>query len=135
MPIPHRRSRRESLKNHPPWRSTSDRSSRLLSVRKMMQWSMLICSWVLYDLFRLWRCHPSRSVHTLLSVLELTSAFGSFYARHVEALTGSVNDADDPDKVSKACYAAAIIYAAFIAFCGLQVSFPSPSCPSILLMN
>ena len=28
-------------------------------------------------------------------------AFGSFYSRHVEALTGTVNDAKDPDKVAK----------------------------------
>lgn len=66
------------------------------------------------------------------------AAFGGFYSRHVEALTGSVNDAKDPDRVAKICYAAAIIYAAFIAFCGMQVSrlvlirpfafgFPPPS--------
>ena len=62
-------------------------------------------------------------------------AFGSFYSRHVEALTGSKNDAKDPDRVAKVCYAAAILYAAFIAFCGLQVSgykaqAPLPSGPA-----
>jgi hypothetical protein len=59
--------------------------------------------------------------HQLVRCLTDLVAFGSFYARHVEALTGSVNDAKDADKVSKVCYAAAIIYAGFIAFCGLQV--------------
>ena len=51
--------------------------------------------------------------------------FGSLYSRHVEALTGSVNDAADPDKVARACYGAAVVYAAFTVFCGLQVSMPS----------
>ena len=49
-------------------------------------------------------------------------AFGAFYGQHVEALTGSTKDTDDPNKVAKVCYAAAAIYAAFIAFCGMQVS-------------
>lgn len=48
-------------------------------------------------------------------------AFGSFYARHVEALTGSTEDAKDPDAVARVCYVAAIVYAGFVAFCGLQV--------------
>lgn len=52
-------------------------------------------------------------------------AFGSFYARHVEALAGSVNDAPDPDKVARACYGAAVLYAIFVGFCGLQVSLTS----------
>lgn len=50
-------------------------------------------------------------------------AFGYFYSIHSEALTGSTEDAKDADKVAKACYAAAIIYAIFVGFCGLQVSF------------
>ena len=53
------------------------------------------------------------------------AAFGSFYARHVEALAGSVNDAPDPDKVARACYGAAVLYAIFVGFCGLQVSLTS----------
>jgi hypothetical protein len=51
-----------------------------------------------------------------------TAAFGAFYARHVEALAGSINDAADPDKVARACYGAAVLYAIFVGFCGLQVS-------------
>jgi ribonuclease kappa len=53
------------------------------------------------------------------------TAFGLFYGAHVEALTGTNEDPKDPDAVSRACYFAAAIYAAFIAFCGLQVSFSS----------
>ncbi|KAK1923669.1 hypothetical protein DB88DRAFT_492035 [Papiliotrema laurentii] len=66
---------------------------------------------------------PLAGCCTIFSVfgVVILLAFGSFYARHVEALTGSVNDATDADKVSKVCYAAAIIYAGFIAFCGLQM--------------
>lgn len=68
-----------------------------------------------------------------LQISSLTlPAFGIFYGRHVEALVGSTEDAKDPDAVSRACYAAAIIYAAFIGFCGLQVSLArfmvSPLC-------
>ena len=53
-------------------------------------------------------------------------AFGAFYAKHVEALTGSTEDAEDPDKVARACYGAAIIYAAFTVFCGMQVGLFLP---------
>lgn len=52
----------------------------------------------------------------------MPSAFGSFYSRHVEALTGSTEDAKDPNAVARVCYVAAIVYGAFVAFCGLQVS-------------
>jgi ribonuclease kappa len=45
-----------------------------------------------------------------------------FYQSHVEALTGSTKDAKDPDAVARACYFAAVVYTAFIVFCGSQVS-------------
>lgn len=54
------------------------------------------------------------------------TAFGAFYSRHVEALVGSTHDVRDPDAVARTCYAAAVIYAVFVAFCGLQVSLGSP---------
>jgi hypothetical protein len=54
--------------------------------------------------------------------LRPATAFGSLYARHAEALTGSTEDADDPDRVAKACYIAAAIYAGLVVFCGSQVS-------------
>lgn len=59
----------------------------------------------------------SFTLHSLIP-----AAFGLFYGNHVEALTGTNEDPADPDAVSRACYFAAVIYAAFIAFCGLQVS-------------
>lgn len=51
----------------------------------------------------------------------LCVALGSFFSRRVEVLTGSVNDPADPDLVASTCYAAAVIYAIFVAFCGVQV--------------
>ncbi|RXK37988.1 hypothetical protein M231_04774 [Tremella mesenterica] len=48
-------------------------------------------------------------------------AFGSFYSHHAEALTASTEDPRDPDSVARTCYAAAVIYAVFVGFCGLQV--------------
>ena len=56
-----------------------------------------------------------------LRMTDIYLAFGSFYSRHVEALTGSTKDARDPDAVARTCYAAAVVYAIFVAFCGLQV--------------
>lgn len=35
---------------------------------------------------------------------------------------GSVHDPKDGGQVAKVCYIAALIYAGFVAFCGLQVS-------------
>lgn len=49
----------------------------------------------------------------------------------VEVLTGSTKFEGDGKAVAKNCYAAAIVYACFIAFCGMQVSFwmaPSSLC-------
>lgn len=51
----------------------------------------------------------------------LCVALGSLFSRRVEVLTGSVNDPADPDLVASTCYAAAVIYAIFVAFCGVQV--------------
>ncbi|WVN90875.1 uncharacterized protein L203_106118 [Cryptococcus depauperatus CBS 7841] len=48
-------------------------------------------------------------------------ALGSFFSRHVEVLTGSTNDPTNPDMVARTCYAAAVIYGIFVAFCGLQM--------------
>jgi len=66
---------------------------------------------------------PLAACCTVLSVfgVVILLAFGSFYSRHVEALTGSTKDARDPDAVARTCYAAAVVYAIFIAFCGLQL--------------
>ncbi|WWC73619.1 uncharacterized protein I206_107591 [Kwoniella pini CBS 10737] len=61
---------------------------------------------------------------TIFSILGIVIllALGSFFGRHVEGLTGSTKDPKDPDHVAKMCYAAAIIYGAFIVFCGLQMA-------------
>ncbi|WVR07988.1 hypothetical protein IAU60_005031 [Kwoniella sp. DSM 27419] len=47
---------------------------------------------------------------------------GSLFGRHVEGLTGSTKDPADPNHVAKMCYAAAVIYGAFILFCGMQMA-------------
>lgn len=49
------------------------------------------------------------------------SVFGYFYSHRAEGLTGSEEDPKDPDYVAKICYTSAIVYAAFVVFCGLQV--------------
>lgn len=38
-------------------------------------------------------------------------------------MTGSTHDPKDPSAVARVCYISAMVYAAFIAFCGCQVSF------------
>lgn len=48
-------------------------------------------------------------------------AFGYFYGHRAEGLIGSTKDPKDPDFVAKICYTSAIVYAAFVVFCGLQV--------------
>ncbi|KAL7425203.1 hypothetical protein Q5752_000891 [Cryptotrichosporon argae] len=67
---------------------------------------------------------PLAGCCTVLSVFGviILVAFGSFYSRRVEALTGSTKDTDYPDAVAKTCYAAAVVYAGFVAFCGLQLA-------------
>lgn len=57
------------------------------------------------------------------------AAFGGFFSRRAYALTAAAPPAGphDPDFVAKMCYTAAFIYACFFAFCGLQVSLPSPT--------
>ncbi|ORY34650.1 hypothetical protein BCR39DRAFT_513830 [Naematelia encephala] len=66
---------------------------------------------------------PLAACCTVLSIfgVVILLAFGSFYSRHVETLTGANTDAKDPDAVARTCYAAAIVYAAFMVFCGLQM--------------
>ncbi|ORX37638.1 hypothetical protein BD324DRAFT_622693 [Kockovaella imperatae] len=66
---------------------------------------------------------PLASCCTIFSIfgVVLLCVLGALYSRHVEALTGSTKDASDPDKVARACYGAAIIYAAFTVFCGMQM--------------
>jgi hypothetical protein len=39
-------------------------------------------------------------------------------------MTGSTHDPEDPSAVARVCYISAMVYAAFIAFCGCQVSPP-----------
>ncbi|KAL1412537.1 hypothetical protein Q8F55_000283 [Vanrija albida] len=67
---------------------------------------------------------PLAGCCTVLSVFGfiILFAFGSFYARHAAALTESKNDPDNPDFVAKVCYTAAFVYAAFVVFCGLQLT-------------
>ncbi|WVQ84510.1 hypothetical protein IAT38_006664 [Cryptococcus sp. DSM 104549] len=61
---------------------------------------------------------------TIFSVfgIVILLALGSFFSRHVEVLTGSTSDPENPDMVATTCYAAAVIYAAFVVFCGLQMA-------------
>lgn len=37
-------------------------------------------------------------------------------------MTGSTHDPPDPSAVARICYASAFVYAAFVVFCGCQVS-------------
>ncbi|RSH93206.1 hypothetical protein EHS25_007559 [Saitozyma podzolica] len=66
---------------------------------------------------------PLAGCCTILSIfgVVILVAFGAFYSRHVEALAGSIHDAKDPDAVARVCFYAAIVYAAFVAFCGCQM--------------
>ncbi|KAK8849740.1 hypothetical protein IAR55_005075 [Kwoniella newhampshirensis] len=61
---------------------------------------------------------------TIFSVIAIVIllALGSFFSRHVEVLTGSNHDPKDPNAVAATCYAAALIYGAFVVFCGLQMA-------------
>ncbi|GFZ49721.1 hypothetical protein JCM24511_07124 [Saitozyma sp. JCM 24511] len=74
---------------------------------------------------------PLAGCCTILSIfgVVILVAFGAFYSRHVEALAGSTHDAKDPDAVARVCFYAAIVYAAFVAFCGCQYALV-PSAPS-----
>lgn len=49
--------------------------------------------------------------------------FGLGFSKHWEALTGSTNDAKNPSGVAATCYAAALVYVAFIVFCACQVIY------------
>ncbi|WVQ74311.1 hypothetical protein IAR50_003909 [Cryptococcus sp. DSM 104548] len=61
---------------------------------------------------------------TIFSVIAIVIlvALGSLFSRRVEVLTGSTKDPEDPDLVASTCYAAAVIYALFVAFCGVQMA-------------
>lgn len=49
------------------------------------------------------------------------------YYSQVEVLTGSTKLEGDPKTIAKNCYFAAVVYAAFIGFCGFQcVTSPLP---------
>ncbi|KAL0245584.1 hypothetical protein I315_03986 [Cryptococcus gattii Ru294] len=61
------------------------------------------------------------TVFSIFGIIILV-ALGSLFSRRVEVLTGSVNDPADPDLVASTCYAAAVIYAIFVAFCGVQMA-------------
>ncbi|PVU98630.1 hypothetical protein BB559_001439 [Furculomyces boomerangus] len=50
------------------------------------------------------------------------SGMGYFFNAQVKEFTESVHDPSDPKAVGRACYTAAIIYAALFLFCGCQVA-------------
>lgn len=66
---------------------------------------------------------PLAGCCTIFSIfgIAILVAFGAFFSHHAFALTGSKNSPEDPDKVAKMCYGAAVVYAIFVAFCGLQM--------------
>ncbi|PWN30504.1 hypothetical protein BDZ90DRAFT_229521 [Jaminaea rosea] len=60
---------------------------------------------------------------TILSIFGVLSLFviGYGFANHWEAFMGSTEDPEDGMAVATTCYVAALIYAAFILFCGCQL--------------
>ncbi|KAK6908850.1 hypothetical protein V866_002303 [Kwoniella sp. B9012] len=61
------------------------------------------------------------TIFSILGIVILLT-LGSFFGKHVEGLTGSTKDPENPDHVAKMCYVAAIIYGGFVVFCGLQMA-------------
>ncbi|CED85572.1 hypothetical protein [Phaffia rhodozyma] len=63
------------------------------------------------------------SVLSVFGVIILCAVlpFGWFFDHNVEALMGSTKDPLDGHAVAVTCYTAAIIYVAFIVFCGCQM--------------
>lgn len=51
--------------------------------------------------------------------------FGLAFSYRTEAMTGSTHDPPNPSAVARVCYASAFVYAAFVVFCGCQVSPPA----------
>ncbi|KAM0755030.1 hypothetical protein T439DRAFT_309894 [Meredithblackwellia eburnea MCA 4105] len=66
---------------------------------------------------------PLAGCCTVLSIIGviLLTAFGMAFDANVEVLMGSTKSPEDGHAVAKHCYAAAIIYAAFIGFCSCQI--------------
>lgn len=50
------------------------------------------------------------------------SQFGLAFSYNTEAMTGSTKDPPNPSAVAKVCYISAVVYMAFVVFCGCQVS-------------
>jgi len=66
---------------------------------------------------------PSAGCCTVLSIfgILILSVFGYGFTHNWEALMGSEEDPKDGAAVGTTCYIAALIYAAFVAFCGCQL--------------
>ncbi|PWN23666.1 hypothetical protein BCV69DRAFT_243559, partial [Microstroma glucosiphilum] len=66
---------------------------------------------------------PAASCCTVLSVFGvlMLAVIGLGFANQWEAFEGSKNDPEDYMGVATACYGAALVYAAFIVFCGSQI--------------
>lgn len=60
---------------------------------------------------------------TVLSVFGVIclTVIGYGFSHDWEAFMGSVNDPKDGQAVANSCYTAALVYVAFIAFCGCQL--------------
>ncbi|KAI5475684.1 hypothetical protein MNV49_001059 [Pseudohyphozyma bogoriensis] len=60
---------------------------------------------------------------TVLSIMGVIflAAIGAAFEHNVEVLTGSIKFEGDGPTVAKNCYAAAVVYACFVGFCGCQI--------------
>ncbi|UZJ52244.1 hypothetical protein CBS101457_001564 [Exobasidium rhododendri] len=60
------------------------------------------------------------TVLSIMGILILT-VFGYGFSHNWEALMGSTEDPEDGAAVGRTCYIAALVYGAFVGFCGCQL--------------
>ncbi|KAE8211251.1 hypothetical protein CF327_g4974 [Tilletia walkeri] len=65
-------------------------------------------------------CAGCCTILSLFGVLIL-AVFGYGFSNNWEAFCGSTKDVEDCPAVGATCYAAALVYAGFVVFCGCQL--------------